>query len=75
MDDWYNGDIPLLSTEELIKGYHHYEEYLWKVRSEEPARKRRRKFEYEMWVNRTQRIENRLNELSKEYQARKENHD
>ena len=75
MDDWYNSDIPSLSTEELIKEYHHCEEYLWKLRSEEPARKRSKKSEYEIWVQRTQRIENRLNELAKEFQTRKENND
>ena len=74
-DEWYNDDIPLLSMEELIKEYHYYEEYLWKLRSEEPARKRSRKTEYEIWVKRTQQIENRLNKLAMGFQARKEKHD
>ena len=60
-----------LSTEELLQMHRKYSEYLDRLRSEEP-RKRKDKSERRFWVTRTHDLRDALNTIAEELRSRKE---
>ena len=59
-----------LPTQELLKKYRHYEEYLYEIRLNEPPRKRGRKSDYRLWISRTQDILELLSAIAEELRSR-----
>lgn len=68
--DWYKCMILQYPTDKLIEEYKNYQQILEEHRLKEPAKKRKNKPKYRMWVSRTHDYLDMLNDVYKELKRR-----